>query len=540
MLLEGFQDKPLNTSERAERPSLNYQPSGTEQDGRSIVLEMKNISKSFPGVKACHNVSFSLRQGEVHTLLGENGAGKTTLMNILFGIYRQDSGDVYLDGRRVNITSPHAALKNGIGMVQQHFTLVPSFTVAENIVLGLHDTGVFAQTSKVEGRIAQLSDRYGLKVDPKARAWTLSVGEKQRAEILKILYTGAKILILDEPTAVLVPQETRTLFEALQKMKKAGTSIIFISHKLEEVMQISDRITVLRQGSVVDTVNKSVTAKTELARLMVGKEVLIDVERQKVEKGRTLLEAKDLIARDDRGLIAVNGISLEIHSGEVLGIAGVEGNGQRELAETLYGMRIPESGSILLDGNDITCASVSRRVGLGLALVPQDRKGMAISPNLSVEENLFSKNYATQTVRCHPLFLNKRDISRVSKDLIKSFSIVTPSEKTKAKYLSGGNIQKVVLARELSSEPKVIIAAQPTRGLDVGAMEFVYRTLQEQKKKGAAILLLAGDLDELFRLSDRVAVMYSGKIVGYAPPDASYREKIGLMMSGATGEGDET
>lgn len=503
------------------------------------MLEMKNISKSFPGVKACDNVSFSLRHGEVHTLLGENGAGKTTLMNILFGIYRQDSGDVYLDGRHVNITSPHAALKHGIGMVQQHFTLVPSFTVAENIVLGLRETNLFVQTSKVEERIAELSDRYGLRVDPKARAWTLSVGEKQRAEILKILYTGAKILILDEPTAVLVPQETRTLFEALGKMKEAGTSIIFISHKLEEVMQISDRITVLRQGSVVDTVDKSATTKTKLARLMVGKDVLIDVQRETVEPGRALLEVRDLKARDDRGLISVNGISLEVHAGEVLGIAGVEGNGQRELAETIYGMRMPESGSILLDGNDITGASISKRVGLGLAFVPQDRKGMAISPNLSVEENLFSKNYATQTVRCHALFLNKRDISRVSKDLIASFSIATPSEKTKTKYLSGGNIQKVVLARELSSEPKVIIAAQPTRGLDVGAMEFVYRTLQQQKKKGAAILLLAGDLDELFRLSDRVAVIYSGRIVGYTPSDPSYREKIGLMMSGAASEGDE-
>ncbi len=538
MLLEESRDNSSHSLKGAARPSLNYGETSSGED-ENVVLEMKDIAKSFPGVKAVDDVSFVLKSGEVHTLLGENGAGKTTLMNILFGIYRQDSGEILIDGKHVKISSPHNAIAHGIGMVQQHFTLVPSFTVAENTVLGLRELGVFPRTGRVERRIRELGDTYGLKVDPDARAWTLSVGEKQRVEILKILYTGAKILILDEPTAVLVPHETRALFDALRKMKEADTSVVFISHKLDEVMQISDRITVLRKGLAVDTVDKKATTKAALAKMMVGRDLLVDVPRTDVETGSKILEVKNLRVNDDRGLTAVNDISFTVRAGEVLGIAGVEGNGQRELAECIYGMRKPLNGKVFIDGQDITRTPVRKRVQLGLSFIPQDRKGMAISPNLSVEENLFAKNYATQSVPSHPLLSNRTGVSTASRKLVRDFSIVTPSEKTRAKYLSGGNIQKVVLARELSSSPKAVIAAQPTRGLDVGAMEFVYKTLLEQKKKGAAVLLLAGDLDELFRLADRVAVIYGGKLVGYASPDSSNREKIGLMMSGASGAGDE-
>ncbi|WP_287809502.1 ABC transporter ATP-binding protein [Kosmotoga sp.] len=499
---------------------------------------MKHITKSFPGVLANDNVSIDLKEGEVLALLGENGAGKTTLMNILFGIYRADYGEIFINGRKVHIASPHDALKSGIGMVQQHFTLVPSFSTSENIVLGLKELGFIVKTRDVEAKIEQLGKHYGLAVNPKAKVWTLSVGERQRVEILKLLYTGAKILILDEPTAVLTPQEAEALFRAVRKMTAEGTSVIFISHKLDEVMEISDRITVLKQGKVVGTVNKEDIDKKGLAKMMVGRDVILDIEKPDVEIGETVLKIENLKVRNDKNLFAINNLSLELKAGEILGIAGVAGNGQRELAESLYGLRKVESGKIILKGKDITHTSVSRRIKEGISYVPQDRKGMATCPNLSVAENLFLKNYITRYVPMSPYYLNKRLIAQTAEKLIDEYSISTPSPKTPVKLLSGGNIQKVVLARELSTTPSVIIAAHPTRGLDIGAMEFVYRTLLQQKAKGAAVLLLAGELYEIFRLSDRVAVIYEGQIMGYTPPDPAYIEEIGLMMGGTKRMGD--
>ncbi|MDI3523757.1 MAG: ral nucleoside transport system ATP-binding protein [Kosmotoga sp.] len=505
---------------------------------KRTVLEMKHITKSFPGVLANDNVSIDLKEGEVLALLGENGAGKTTLMNILFGIYRADYGEIFINGRKVHIASPHDALKSGIGMVQQHFTLVPSFSTSENIVLGLKELGFIVKTRDVEAKIEQLGKHYGLAVNPKAKVWTLSVGERQRVEILKLLYTGAKILILDEPTAVLTPQEAEALFRAVRKMTAEGTSVIFISHKLDEVMEISDRITVLKQGKVVGTVNKEDIDKKGLAKMMVGRDVILDIEKPDVEIGETVLKIENLKVRNDKNLFAINNLSLELKAGEILGIAGVAGNGQRELAESLYGLRKVESGKIILKGKDITHTSVSRRIKEGISYVPQDRKGMATCPNLSVAENLFLKNYITRYVPMSPYYLNKRLIAQTAEKLIDEYSISTPSPKTPVKLLSGGNIQKVVLARELSTTPSVIIAAHPTRGLDIGAMEFVYRTLLQQKAKGAAVLLLAGELYEIFRLSDRVAVIYEGQIMGYTPPDPAYIEEIGLMMGGTKRMGD--
>ncbi|AKI98284.1 ABC transporter ATP-binding protein [Kosmotoga pacifica] len=499
---------------------------------------MKHISKYFTGVKANDDINIELRQGEVLALLGENGAGKTTLMNILFGIYKADSGEILINGEKAHISSPHDALKYGVGMVQQHFTLVPSFTTAENIVLGLKELGFIPKTKNVESRIEELGKRYGLPVNPRAKVWTLSVGEKQRIEILKLLYTGAKILILDEPTAVLTPQEAEALFEAVRKMVADGASVIFISHKLDEVMEVSDRVTVLRSGKVVGTANTAEITKNDLARMMVGREVILDIEKPEVEIGKKVLEINNLKVKNDKGLIAVNGISLEIRAGEVLGIAGVAGNGQRELAEAVYGLRRAESGKVLLNGKDITNLSVSRRIREGIAYIPEDRKETATCPDLSVANNLFLKNTITRLVNSTHYFVDRKKIMEKASELIESYSIMTPSPKMPVKLLSGGNIQKVVLARELSTSPSLIIASHPTRGLDIGAMEFVYRTLLEQKKRGAAILLLAGELYEIFRLSDRVAVIYEGEIAGYAPPDPAYIEEIGLMMGGSKKAGE--
>ncbi|HOI63930.1 MAG TPA: ABC transporter ATP-binding protein [Mesotoga sp.] len=500
------------------------------------VLEMKHISKSFPGVMANDDISLQLKKGEVHALLGENGAGKTTLMNILFGIYHADRGEVFINNGKVSITSPSHALKYGIGMVQQHFTLVPSFTVAENVVLGLKDFGFVIKTKTVESKIKELSEAYGLPVNPRARVWTLSVGERQRIEILKLLYTGAGIIILDEPTAVLTPQESDMLFKAIRKLVSEGSSVIFISHKLDEVLAISDRITVLRGGKVVGTVEREKIDRRGLVRMMVGRDVLLDQEKPVVETGRAILKIENLNVKNDKDLMSVRDLSLEIRSGEILGIAGVAGNGQRELAEAIYGLRKKVSGRIELDGHELRQGNVAERIRAGLSFIPQDRKTMATCPNLSVMSNLFMKNSICELVHCSPWKLDGRRMHSKADELIGEFSISTPSAKTEVRYLSGGNLQKVVLARELSNEPKVIIAEHPTRGLDIGAMEFVYKSLLSQKERGAAILLLAGELYEIFRLSDRVAVIYEGQIMGYTPPDPSYIEEIGFMMAGARQE----
>lgn len=489
------------------------------------VLEMKGIVKRFPGVVALDGVDFDLKEGEVHALLGENGAGKTTLMNILFGLYKADEGEIRYMGKRAHISSPHDALRMGIGMVQQHFTLVPSFTVAENVALGVKATESVRNIAK---KIEEIADFYGLEVDPYAKVWQLSVGERQRVEIIKLLYLGARVVILDEPTAVLTPQETRSLFKAIEKMKGEGTGVIFISHKLNEVMEISDRVTVLKKGKVVGTLPRNELDERKLARMMVGREVVMKVEKSQPKPGEVVLSVEGVHALSDKGHKALNGIDLQVREGEILGIAGVAGNGQRELAEVIAGLREVESGKIYFLDEDITERSVLYRVLKGIAYIPQDRKGVALSPNLTVAENLFLKR------KDRKVWFSYDEIFRMAENLIERYDIKTPSPAIPVKYLSGGNMQKVVIAREFELSPKLIIAVHPTRGLDVASMEYVYRSLIKARDEGAAVLLLAGELYEIFNLSDRVGVIYEGEIVGYTSPEPTPEniEKIGLMMAG--------
>ena len=495
------------------------------------IIEMKNITKHFPGVLANDKINLELRRGEVLALLGENGSGKTTLMNILFGLYRQDEGEIFLEGEKIKIHSPSDALNNGIGMVQQHFTIIPSFSVSENVILGLEDLKFFPKTKNIDSQISKISKEYKLPIDPKAKVWTLTVGEKQRVEILKILYRGANILILDEPTAVLTPSETESLFKAIRKYTSEGCSVIFISHKLDEVMEISDRVTILRKGKKVNTFITKEINKKILAKEMVGREVLLDVKKPIVEIGKEILGVKNLTVKNDKGLIAVKNLSLSIKKGEILGIAGVSGNGQKELAEAIYGFRKPESGEIVFCNKNITHNGIRKNIVEGISFIPQDRKGVASSPNLSVRENIFEKVFA-KTHKFSPFNIKNKQMKKEAGEIIEKYSISTPNSETEIKLLSGGNIQKVILARELSLNPQLIIASHPTRGLDVGAMNYIYTALLEEKEKGHSILLLAGELYEIFRLCDRVAVIYEGEIMGYTPPDPDYYDKIGLMMAG--------
>ncbi len=497
-------------------------------ESEAPVLWMKGIVKRFGKKAANDRTDFDLAAGEVHALLGENGAGKTTLMNILYGLYRPDEGEIQIDGNPVSIRSPHHAMIHGIGMVQQHFTLVPSFSVAENVVLGMKNQPFWNQTKSSRTQFDQLAKKYDLPVPSSAKAWQLSVVEKQRLEILKLLFLSARIIILDEPTAVLTPQESETLFKAIRKMKSEGASIVFISHKLREVMEIADRITVLRQGKVVGTTKKAATRIEQLAQWMVGREVVLKVSDQRVPPKETILHVQGLKATDDRGGNALKGISFDLKQGEILGIAGVGGNGQKELAECLYGLRTPSEGKVLFNGKEITRCSVRKRMHMGIAFIPEDRKSTASCPNLSVSANLMMKR-----IKHYGIFPNRKRMREKAKILVEQYGISLTSVNQPIKLLSGGNIQKTILARELSSKPSIVIAEHPTRGLDVGAMEFVYNQLIQARNAGTAVLLLAGDLEEIFTVCDRVAVIYEGKIVGYSHPDPSRIEEIGLMMAGA-------
>lgn len=496
-----------------------------------VVLRLSGIVKSFPGVLANDHVDFTLRRGEVHALLGENGAGKTTLMNITYGIYKPDEGEIFVDGKRVKITSPHRAMEYGIGMIQQHFSLVPSFSVAENITLGLKEFGIFPKMESVKKKIRSLSQKFGLDVSPDSHIWQLSVGEQQRVEILKLLYINARIMILDEPTAVLTPQEAENLFRTIREMVKNGASVIFISHKLKEVLEISDRITVMRHGRVIDTIPASDANERMLARKMVGRDVILKVSKKPASPGREILEVENIWSRGDKGQYAVRDVDLTVRAGEILGIAGVEGNGQRELAESIYGLR-KYTGRVTIDGEKMFPLAVVSRIRKRVAYIPQDRKGMALCGGLPIYYNLFLKVFNFPGFSFDPYMFNPSYLKKRAVQIVKNYSISTPSVDLEAKYLSGGNMQKVVLAREISGFPKLIIAVHPTRGLDVGAMEFIYKFLLKERDKGVAILLIAGDLEEVFTLSDRVAVIYEGKIVGYSEPDESHIEEIGLMMAG--------
>ncbi len=503
-------------------------------------VEMRGIVKRFPGVLANDHIDLTVHAGEIHALLGENGAGKSTLMNILAGLYRPDAGEIWVRGKLADIHSPRDATRLGIGMVHQHFMLVEPHTVAENIILGLSRPRFHLNMPQIEAEIGKLSARYGLQVDPAAYIWQLSVGEQQRVEILKLLYRGADILIMDEPTAVLAPQEIDELFRNLRAMAAEGKSVVFISHKLGEVMQIADRITVLRKGQVTASgLKPAETSRAELARLMVGRPVLFYIEREAQEPGEVLLTVENLSADNDKGLPALRNVSFQIRAGEILGLAGVAGNGQRELVEVITGLRRATGGSVRLGNCDLTNKPPRYAIDRGLSHIPEDRLHTGLIANMTVSDNLILKDY-----RRPPLsrlgFLIKQAVVRFVDRLIRQFEIATPGHDTQIKSLSGGNLQRALLAREISARPKVMIAMQPTRGLDVGAIEGVHRLLLDLRRSGTAILLVSEELDEITSLSDRIAVIYEGRIMGIVPGDQADVQEIGLMMAGTAVEKRET
>lgn len=495
-------------------------------------IELRGIVKRFPGVVANDGVNLKIRRGEIHCLLGENGAGKTTLMRILYGLYQPDEGEILLNGVPTRIHSPKDALTHRIGMVHQHFHLVPTLTVEENVILGLDEgTGPFLNLRKVRAKIQKIADAYGLPVDSQAKVWQLSVGQQQRVEIIKALYRDADILIMDEPTSVLTPQEVGQLFSTLRTLVNNGLTIIFITHKLDEVMEVSDRVTVLRKGKVVDTHPTAETDKATLAKLMVGREVVFRLEKNPLHRREKLLEVRDLSTLNDRGLPALRGVSFDLYAGEILGVAGVSGNGQKELAEVLTGLRRATRGQITLAGNDLTNRSAREIADMGVAHVPTERKMMGTVPNMSIKENLILKTYRNPPFS-RGVFVDYRRAKENAKQLMEEYQILAPSEETAVKLLSGGNIQRVVLARELSGDPRLIIAAHPTYGLDVGATEQVRQILLGQRDRGAGVLLISEDLEEVMTLSDRIMVMFGGEVMGIVDAEGAKMEEIGLMMAG--------
>jgi len=489
-------------------------------------VQMKGIVKHFADLVASDHVDFDLEQGEIHALLGENGAGKTTLMRILYGLYHADSGEIFVNGEPAVIHSPKEAIHFGIGMVTQHFTLVPTLTVAENMVLG--ETGSFTlNLPDIEKKVAAASERFGIPVKPQALIKNLSVGERQRVEILKALYHDAKVLILDEPTAVLVPQEVDVLFDALLRLQKEGLSVIFISHHLNEVMDICNRITVLRDGKSVGTVQKTDTDMKQLAVMMVGRENFGVTRQGEREKGCIELKLQNVSANNNKGLLALKDINLEVHQGEVLGLAGVSGNGQTELSAVLCGTRKPTAGKVFVEDLDLSHAEPSEVCAAGVGRIPEDRHANMVG-ELSVAENLVLDQIESFV---HNGVLDQEKIQKNAVKLIKEFQIkASPNDRVRT--LSGGNMQKVMLARTLSQQPRVVIASQPTRGLDVGATDYVRSKLLEQRDHGAAVLLLSEDLEEIMALSDRIAVIYEGRIMGVLPAQEATAEKLGLMMAG--------
>ena len=496
-----------------------------------LAVEMRGIVKRFPGLVANDDVDFDLRAGEIHALLGENGAGKSTLMNILAGIYRPDAGAIRVHGAPFEPSSPRDAIAAGIGMIHQHFTLVPSLTVTENVLLGLDEPRFRLRLAEYGGRIAALGERTGLRVDPDAQVWQLSVGEQQRVEILKMLYRGARILVMDEPTAVLAPQETQELFRTLRAMTESGGSIVFISHKLDEVLAIADRITVLRRGRVTAAgIRAAGRTRPELARLMVGREVLEVIDKPPAEPGPVVLEVRGVSAQGDRDLPALHDVSLEVSAGEVLGIAGVAGNGQTELAEVITGLRHC-TGSIRVNGTEVANRPPRASIASGVAHIPEDRHGTGSAPNLSLTDNLVMKGYRSEPIS-RGWLLDRLAARRHASDLTTAYEISAPSVDTEARLLSGGNLQRLIFAREISSGPSLMVAVQPSRGLDVGAVATVHRLLLERRAAGAAILLVSEDLDEILAIADRVAVIYEGRITGVVDAATADVAELGLLMTG--------
>lgn len=494
-------------------------------------LEMKGITKGFPGVLANDHIDFSVEKGSIHALLGENGAGKSTLMLVLYGMHDPDAGRIYLEGQEVNIADPQTAIRLGIGLVHQEFQLVPSLTVAENVALGHEATrGIWVDRHSMHNHVRELAQQIGISIDPALHVAELSVGEQQSVEVLKLLYRQAEILILDEPTTVLTPQEAEGLFQVLKRLRDEGHPIIFITHKLQEVMQICEKATVLREGKVVDVVEVSQSSKEELAKLMVGREMIASSFEGGGERGGARLVIQDLHALSDRNLPALKGLSFEVRAGEIVGIAGVQGNGQTELAESIAGLR-PSQGSIGIAGGKVEDRSLRRRREKGLAIIPENRKEQGINPMADIATNMVATDYYHEPYSRTGV-LNSSAIRALGRELIDRFQIYAGSETSLVSTLSGGNQQKVIVGRELAKRPEVLVAAYPTRGLDVSAANFVRREMICMRDEGVAVLLISADLDEIFRLADRILVLYEGQIVGERIPEETTYEEIGLMMAG--------
>jgi len=505
-----------------------------DKTDRPVVLEAKGITKRFPGVLANDQVDLILHQGEILALLGENGAGKSTLMNMLYGLYHPDEGEIWIKGEHVTLKNPSDAISRGVGMVHQHFQLVDVMTVAENVMLGAEVTRSAGVLNRREAgkEVRALSEKYGLEVDPTAVVEDLPVGTQQRVEIIKALYRRADILILDEPTAVLTPQEANELFRIMEELTDQGVSIIFITHKLKEVLAIADRIGVLRSGKMVGTVTPEESTESSLAAMMVGRDVLLKVEKSPAQPADVVLSIKDLYVKDERDHMVVRGIDLEVYAGEIVGVAGVQGNGQRELVEALTGLRSIESGQILIEGVDTAGYSPRQVTELGVAHIPEDREKHGLVMAYSLADNMVLNNYY-HTPFANGIVMRQRVINKQAEELVKAFDVRPPNAQLHASKLSGGNKQKVIVAREFSRPVKLLVAAQPTRGIDVGSIEFIHNQIVEQRDRGVAVLLVSAELDEVLSLADRVAVIFDGRIVTVLPIEEATREKVGLLMAGS-------
>lgn len=495
-----------------------------------FILRLKNISKKFGDFQANNAISFDLKKGEILTVLGENGAGKSTLMNIITGFYQNDGGEIIIDGKQIHFKSPKDAINHGIGMVHQHFMLVKNNTVFENLLVALKEKDFFINKEKYSKKFIEIFQKFNLNIDLDIPLWKLSIGEQQWIEIIKLLINDCKILILDEPTTLLTPQETDFLFDFLLKLKKEGKSIIFISHKIKEVMEISDRIVILKKGELAGILNKDEFNENRISQLMVGSVLKDKYEKDIKTSEEILLQMSDIYAKNDKGLSDLLGFNLEVRKSEILGIAGISGNGQKALAEVLTGLKDPYKGKIYLNGQDITYGNTRHKYIHGIAHIPEDRKAMGIAPDLTVEENLILKKYKNKELG--GILFNRKKIQKYAKNLIDKFNIQYGIKNAPVRLLSGGNIQKVIIARELSENPTVLVALYPTRGLDVGSQEFIHQTIFEHQRKGMSTIYISEDLDELLKISDRIAVIFRGKNMGYLDPKNVDKKTIGKMMGG--------